>query len=71
MKPERINQMNWKTASKKSLSFLLRFFMVVLLILVAFAVGGMFGYSIIGDGGNPLDVFNREIWEHVASFVFN
>ncbi|MDN6195727.1 MAG: DNA-directed RNA polymerase subunit beta [Atopostipes suicloacalis] len=31
----------------------------------------MFGYSILGDGGNPLDVFNRELWEHILSFVLN
>lgn len=63
--------MDWKDASKKSMLFVLRFLLVVLLIFIAFVVGGMFGYSIIGDGGNPLDVFNRELWEHVLSFVFN
>lgn len=63
--------MNWKNASKRSLLFILRFLLIVLLIFIAFVVGGMFGYSIIGDGGNPLDVFNRELWEHVLSFVLN
>lgn len=63
--------MDWKAATKKSTYFNLRFLLVVLLIVVAFVVGGMFGYSIIGDGGNPLDVFNRELWEHVISFVLN
>lgn len=63
--------MDWKAATKKSALFILRFLLVVLLIVVAFVVGGMFGYSVIGDGGNPLDVFNRELWEHVISFVLN
>lgn len=63
--------MNWKKASKKSLFFILRFLLVVFLIFIAFVVGGMFGYSILGDGGNPLDVFNRELWEHILSFVLN
>lgn len=63
--------MNWKNASKRSLLFILRFLLIVLLIFIAFVVGGMFGYSIIGDGGDPLDVFNRELWEHVLSFVLN
>lgn len=63
--------MDWKESIKKSLFFILRFLLVVLLVFVAFAVGGMFGYSILGDGGNPLDVFNRELWEHVLSFIFN
>lgn len=63
--------MNWKKASKKSLLFLLRFLLVVLLIFIAFVVGGMLGYSIIGDGKNPLDIFDLELWEHVLSFVLN
>lgn len=63
--------MNWKNASKRSLLFILRFLLVVLLIFIAFVVGGMFGYSVIGDGGNPLNVFNRELWEHVLSFVLS
>lgn len=63
--------MNWKNSSKRSLLFILRFLLVVLLIFIAFVVGGMFGYSIIGDGGNPLDVFNQELWEHVLSFFLN
>ena len=63
--------MDWKGASKRSLLFILRFLLVLLLIFIAFVVGGMFGYSVIGDGGNPLDVFNRELWEHVLSFVLN
>lgn len=63
--------MDWKDTSKTSLLFILRFLLIVLLIFIAFVVGGMFGYSVIGDGGNPLDVFNRELWEHVLSFIFN
>lgn len=63
--------MEWKQASKKTLLFILRFLLVVLLIFVAFVVGGMFGYSILGDGGNPLDVFDQELWQHILSFVFN
>ena len=63
--------MEWKQASKKSLLFILRFLLVVLLIFIAFVVGGMFGYGILGDGGNPLDVFDRELWQHILSFVFN
>lgn len=63
--------MDWTTSFKKSGVFLLRFLLVVLLIAIAFSVGAMFGYSILGDGGNPLDIFSRELWEHIFSFVFN
>ncbi|MDN6162302.1 MAG: DNA-directed RNA polymerase subunit beta [Atopostipes sp.] len=63
--------MDWKMASKKSMFFILRFLLVVLVIVAAFVVGGMFGYSIIGDGGNPLDVFDQELWQHILSFFMN
>lgn len=63
--------MDLTNAIKKSFFFLLRFLLVVLLIVVAFAVGAMLGYSIIGDGQDPTDIFNRELWEHILSFIFN
>ncbi|HLR91678.1 MAG TPA: DNA-directed RNA polymerase subunit beta [Atopostipes sp.] len=62
--------MNWTNILKNTLFYLLRFLLVVLLIVVAFVVGAMLGYSVIGDGQNPMDVFNRELWEHILSFVF-
>lgn len=62
--------MDWTRSLKKSGIFLLRFLLVVFLIAIAFAVGAMFGYTILGDGGNPLDIFNRELWEHILGFVF-
>lgn len=62
--------MNWTKSLKNAGKFLLRFLLVVLLIVVAFAVGAMFGYTIIGDGGNPLDIFDRVLWEHILGFVF-
>ncbi len=62
--------MDWTNSLKESGMFLLRFLLVVLLIAIAFAVGAMFGYTILGDGGNPLDIFNRELWEHILGFVF-
>lgn len=65
------NKMDWTNSFKKSGLFILRFLLVVLLIAIAFAVGAMFGYSILGDGGDPLDIFNRELWGHIFSFVFN
>ncbi len=56
---------------KNTLFFLLCSILVVLLIVIAFAVGAMLGYSILGDGSNPLEVFNPELWEHILNFVFN
>lgn len=63
--------MRWATILKNTLFFLVKFILVVLLILVAFAVGAMLGYSILGDGGNPMEVFNPELWEHILNFIFN
>lgn len=63
--------MDWTNVLKSTLFYILRVLLVVLLIVVAFAVGAMLGYSIIGDGENPMDIFNRELWEHILSFVFN
>jgi len=62
--------MDWTNVLKNTLFYLLRFLLVVLLIVVAFAVGAMLGYSVIGDGANPMDIFNRELWEHILSFIF-
>ena len=62
--------MDWTKSLKNSGMFLLRFLLVVLLISIAFAVGAMFGYTILGDGQNPLDIFNRELWEYILGFVF-
>lgn len=63
--------MRWTNIIKSTLLFLLRFVLAVLLIAVAFAVGAMIGYSIIGDGSDPIEIFNPELWEHILSFVFN
>lgn len=62
--------MDWTNSVKESGMFLVRFLLVVLLIIIAFAVGAMFGYTILGDGGNPLDIFDRELWGHIIGFVF-
>ena len=62
--------MDWTNVLKNTLFYLLRFLLVVLLIVVAFTVGAMLGYSVIGDGANPMDIFNRELWEHILSFIF-
>lgn len=62
--------MEWTNILKRTVFFLLRFLLVVFLIVVAFAVGAMFGYSIIGDGTDPTEIFNPELWEHIFNFVF-
>lgn len=62
--------MEWTNILKRTLFFLLRVLLVILLIIVAFAVGAMLGYSILGDGTDPMEIFNPDLWEHILNFVF-
>ena len=61
--------MEWTSVIKSSLFFILRVLLVLLLIAVAFAVGAMLGYSILGDGSDPMDVFNLEMWRNILNFI--
>ncbi len=63
--------MEWTSIFKNTLFFLLRFLLAVLLLVVAFAVGAMLGYSVLGDGADPMEVFNPDLWEHILNFIFN
>lgn len=63
--------MEWPSIFKNTLFFLLRFLLAVVLLIVAFAVGAMLGYSVIGDGADPMEVFNPDLWEHILNFIFN
>ncbi|TLQ07229.1 DNA-directed RNA polymerase subunit beta [Marinilactibacillus psychrotolerans] len=48
--------------------YLLKVFLVILVIAVAFIGGVMLGYGVIGDGGSPMDVFKPELWQHILDF---
>jgi len=63
--------MEWTNILKNTFFFLLRALLVILLIAVAFIVGAMLGYVIIGDGTDPMEIFNPDMWEHILNFVFN
>ena len=63
--------MDWKSIMKNISFYLLRIFIVLLLILIAVSVGAMIGYSIIGDGDNPMDIFNPQLWQYILDFIFN
>lgn len=60
--------MESKSIIKDILMFLLKFLLVILLVVVAAIIGVMIGYSVIGNGGSPLDVFNLELWNHILNF---
>ncbi len=63
--------MEWTSIFKNTLFFLLRFLLAVILFIVAFAVGAMLGYSVLGDGADPMEVFNPDLWEHILNFILN
>jgi len=46
----------------------LRIIVVVLLVIVAFVVGSMIGYGVIGDG-NPTGVLEKSTWTYIIDLV--
>ncbi|EXJ23009.1 hypothetical protein ADIAL_1632 [Alkalibacterium sp. AK22] len=62
--------MTWKTILKDISFYILKILVVLLLIAVAFIAGAMLGYSVIGGAGEPMDVFNPELWQHILDFIF-
>lgn len=48
-------------------TFILKVLLVIVLIILAFVLGAMVGYGILGDG-NPFAIFEMETWEHIFSF---
>lgn len=57
-----------KARVKDVLRFLLKVLIFILALILVFALGLMLGYSIIGNGGNPLNVFNTDMWGNILSF---
>lgn len=60
--------MTWKTIVKNICLFIIKVSIVILLIAAAFVVGVMLGYGVIGDGGDPMDVFDPTMWRHILDF---
>ncbi|GAB3045107.1 DNA-directed RNA polymerase subunit beta [Virgibacillus ainsalahensis] len=46
----------------------LRIIVVLLLAAGALIIGLMIGFGVIGDG-NPIEILNKETWEHVVDIV--
>ncbi len=46
----------------------LRLIILVIVMGVAVVAGAMFGYGVLG-GGNPMDVLNKETWQHILDLV--
>ena len=48
-------------------TFVLKILLVIILIALAFVVGAMIGYGVLGDG-NPFAVFEKDTWVHIFSY---
>lgn len=59
--------MSGKEIAKKMMLFILKVVLVIAVILIAFAVGTMVGYGVLGDG-NPKEVFRSELWVHIFDY---
>ncbi|TYS69689.1 DNA-directed RNA polymerase subunit beta [Sutcliffiella horikoshii] len=46
----------------------LRLIILVIVMAVAVVAGAMFGYGVLG-GGNPMDVLEKETWQHILDLV--
>lgn len=46
----------------------LRLIIVILLLALSLIAGAMVGYGVIGEG-DPMDVFQRETWQHILDIV--
>jgi len=59
--------MTGKEIAKKMLFFTLKLLLVLGLILIAFVVGTMIGYGLLG-GGDPMRVFDSDLWKHIFDY---
>lgn len=50
-------------------SAIIRLLVIIGITLVLFVVGMMIGYSMLGEGNNPFEVFQPSTWEHIKNFV--
>ncbi|WP_339148029.1 MULTISPECIES: DNA-directed RNA polymerase subunit beta [unclassified Sutcliffiella] len=46
----------------------LRIIIILAVMAVAIIAGAMFGYGVLG-GGDPMDVLNKETWQHILDLV--
>lgn len=51
------------------LYFILKILIVILLIAITFLIGAMLGYAVFGEGSNPLDVLNPQVWQHILDYI--
>ncbi|MGT2906426.1 DNA-directed RNA polymerase subunit beta [Streptococcus dentiloxodontae] len=61
-----------ETGGKYVLRQLLFIFIIFLLSLLFLAIGLMIGYSLLGEGNNPLDILKPSTWQSIVDkFIGN
>lgn len=48
-------------------TFILKIVLVFFLVFLAFIIGAMIGYGVLGDG-DPFAVFEKDTWVHIFSY---
>ncbi|NJP37403.1 DNA-directed RNA polymerase subunit beta [Alkalicoccus luteus] len=48
----------------------LRIVLALVLIAVSGVVGAMIGYTIIGEGTDPMEIFEPETWQHIYDIIY-
>ncbi|MBT2732511.1 MULTISPECIES: DNA-directed RNA polymerase subunit beta [Carnobacterium] len=48
-------------------TFILKIVLVFFLVALAFIIGAMIGYGVLGDG-DPFTVFEKDTWVHIFSY---
>ncbi|CAG9620187.1 DNA-directed RNA polymerase subunit beta [Sutcliffiella rhizosphaerae] len=61
-RPERIR---WRI---RLIPIWLRLIIILAVMAIALIAGSMFGYAVLG-GGEPMDVFKKETWQHILDLV--
>ncbi|MGD6776267.1 DNA-directed RNA polymerase subunit beta [Sutcliffiella horikoshii] len=62
---ERPEKLKWRI---RLIPIWLRIIILLIAMAIAVVAGAMVGYGVLG-GGNPLDVLERETWQHIFDLV--
>lgn len=67
-KKKKKNAWFWKRTRLIPIWF--RILLSLVLILLAAVAGAMVGYTLIGDGTNPMEVLNPDTWIHIFDIIY-
>ncbi len=62
---ERPEKLKWRI---RLIPIWLRILILLAAIVIAAVAGAMVGYGVLG-GGNPMDVLDKETWQHIFDLV--